>query len=81
MQRAGSHRQRSLGQELQADSLRQELQPQEQPELQQAPQGQLPEVQVQVHLQVKNILITYYRHQRIFVMDMENHFSIREVQL
>lgn len=48
MQRAGSHRQRSLGQELQADSLRQELQPQEQPELQQAPQVQLPELQVQV---------------------------------
>ena len=30
MQRAGSHRQRSLAQELQAGSLRQELQPQEQ---------------------------------------------------
>lgn len=47
MQRAGSRRQRSLAQELQAGSLRQELQPQEQLGLLQVLQVQLPELQVQ----------------------------------
>ena len=49
MQRAGSHRQRSLAQELQAGSLRQELQPQEQLgllQVLQVQQVQLPELQV-----------------------------------
>ncbi len=41
MQRAGSHRQRSLAQELRAGSLRQELQPQEQLGLLQVLQVQL----------------------------------------
>lgn len=44
MQRAGSRRQRSLAQELQAGSLRQELQPQEQLGLLQVLQVQLPGV-------------------------------------
>ena len=48
MQRVGSRRQRSLAQELQAGSLRQELQPQEQLGLLQVLQVQLPELQVQV---------------------------------